>query len=108
LGVKLDCIRIPVEDTKKPEYLKKHPFGRIPTLEGEEGCIFESVAIMRHIARKAGKMYGNTPAETASIDQWLEYFISNYAPCSAVIVRTLLAYRYHTKVEYELARKELF
>jgi elongation factor 1-gamma len=48
--------------------------GKVPTLETPEGCIYESHAILRFLAIKAGKFYGSTAAETATIDQWLEFY----------------------------------
>jgi glutathione S-transferase len=54
--------RIPSSQWKSAEYLKKHPMGKVPTLETPEGCIFESHTIMRYFARKAGQMYGSNAA----------------------------------------------
>lgn len=71
LGVKLEHVRIPKSEWKSPEHLARHPLGKVPVLETPEGPIYESLSIARYLARKAGKLYGNTPAETAQIDQWL-------------------------------------
>lgn len=73
LGIKLENVRIPSSEWKSPEHLKRHPLGKVPVLETPEGHIYESLAIVRYLARKAGKLYGNNPAETAQIDQWLEF-----------------------------------
>jgi elongation factor 1-gamma len=59
---KVECVRLPLNEWKSAEYLKKHPWGKVPTLETPEGCIFESHSIMRYFARKAGKMYGTNAA----------------------------------------------
>ena len=38
-------------DNKKPEFLAKNPFGKVPLLETPDGaCVFESNAICRYIA----------------------------------------------------------
>ncbi len=58
----VEAVRIPITEWKSADYLKKHPMGKTPTLETPEGCIFESHAIMRYIARRVGKMYGTTAA----------------------------------------------
>lgn len=73
LEVPLEFNRIPRAEWKSAEYMKKNPMGKIPTLETPEGCIYESMSIIRYLARKAGKMYGSNAAETAQIDQWLEW-----------------------------------
>lgn len=47
-----------------------------PTLQTEEGFIFESEAIMRHIARmdKSGlNLYGRTPYENSQVDMWMDF-----------------------------------
>lgn len=53
-----------------------HPCNRFPSLQTEEGNIFESHSIMRHIARceKSGaKLYGNSPYEQSQVDMWLDF-----------------------------------
>ncbi|CCW64576.1 unnamed protein product [Phytomonas sp. EM1] len=53
-----------------------HPYKRLPVLQTEEGFIFESNAIVRHIARldKSGNsLYGRTPFETSQVDMWLDF-----------------------------------
>lgn len=58
----VELVRIPRDQWKSADYLKVHPWGKVPSLQTPEGPIFESHAIMRYFARKAGKMYGSTPA----------------------------------------------
>jgi len=61
-------------DNKTPEFLKKNPLGKVPVLETPEGCIFESNAIARYVASLGkNKLLGNTPYESALIDQWIHY-----------------------------------
>jgi glutathione S-transferase len=101
----VEFVRIPLAEWKSPEYLKKHPWGKIPTLETPEGCIFESHSIMRYFARKAGKMYGTNPAETASVDQWLEFINTQVNPNLARVHYAILGYFPVTKEQYDAARK---
>lgn len=54
--------RIAFDKIKSPEYLAKHPLGKVPVLESPEGYIYESNTILRYLASKVGKYYGNTPA----------------------------------------------
>ena len=54
---------------KKPEFLLKNPAGKIPVLETEKGFIFESNAILRHIARTyKPELYGANNDEMALVD----------------------------------------
>lgn len=107
LEVPLEFNRIPMSETKTPEYLKKHPMGKIPTLETPEGCIFESMSIIRYLARRAGKLYGSNPAETAQVDQWLEWTNTQLWAYLRTIYVGIFAYFPITKEEYNEARKNI-
>lgn len=85
LGINLEFNRIPPTEWKTPEHLKRHPLGKVPVLETPEGCIYESLSIIRYLARKAGKLYGTSAAETAQIDQWLEFSNTQLQPYLAAI-----------------------
>lgn len=92
LDLPVQVYRIKWEQLQTPEYLHKHPLGKIPTLETPEGTIYESATILRYLARKAGKFYGKTAAETASIDQWLEYVNTQVGPLSVRTIYGTLGY----------------
>lgn len=76
-------------------------------METPEGCIFESHAIIRYLARKAGKMYGSNPGETAQIDQWLEFSHTQIYPYLMAIIRALFGYGPSDKDSYAEAKKNL-
>ena len=40
IDIPLEFDRIPMDKWKSPEYLAKHPLGKVPTLETPEGCIY--------------------------------------------------------------------
>jgi glutathione S-transferase len=61
---------------KKPEYLKLNPNGRIPTLVDGDQVIYESAAIMLHLADKhpnSGLAPAVGTADRARYYQWLVY-----------------------------------
>lgn len=61
---------------KKPEYLKLNPNGRVPTLVDGEHVIYESAAIMMHLADKhpnAGLAPAPGTPERGLYYQWLVY-----------------------------------
>ncbi|RNE97970.1 elongation factor 1-gamma (EF-1-gamma), partial [Trypanosoma rangeli] len=64
-------------ENETAEYCRNcSPCGRYPALQTEEGCIFESNAILRHIARldrSGGFLYGRTPLEGSQVDMWLDF-----------------------------------
>jgi elongation factor 1-gamma len=62
-----------MEDNKKPEYLSKFPFGKVPALETKDGfTLFEGDAIARYVAGLAPEtgLRGSNAKEAALIDQW--------------------------------------
>ena len=50
VGQPYDVRLVPWEDFRKPPHLALHPFGKIPTLEEGDLAMFESGAIVLHIA----------------------------------------------------------
>jgi len=64
-----------MEDNQTPEFLAKNPLGKVPLLETDQGCIFESNAIARYIARMRNdtELYGATFFESGQIDSWIDF-----------------------------------
>jgi glutathione S-transferase len=50
LGVPFDLTVVASEDKQTPEYRALHPLGRAPVLETDDGPVFESSALILHIA----------------------------------------------------------
>jgi glutathione S-transferase len=50
LGEPFDLTVMPREAKQTPEYLALHPLGRSPVLETEDGPVFESAALILHVA----------------------------------------------------------
>jgi glutathione S-transferase len=66
------------EEGKGAEHLARHPLGRVPVLEDDEGCVFESAALCLHLA----DLYpdkGLVPA-LGSHDRALVYQWTTFAP----------------------------
>jgi len=59
------------------------------------------------LARKAGKYYGSTPAETAAIDQWLEFVNSQITPNNPKVIYPIFGFIAVTKEHHEAAKKDL-
>ena len=59
---------------KTPEHLARHPLGKIPVLEHNGDCIFESAAICRYMANISDSdMYKGDAEQLAMIDQWIDF-----------------------------------
>jgi elongation factor 1-gamma len=63
------------KDNLKPEFLAKNPLGKVPLLETSSGCIFESNAIARYIARirRDTDLTGATFFEQGQVDAWVDF-----------------------------------
>lgn len=79
-------------DNKTPEFLKMNPNGKVPVLETPEGCIFESNAIARYIARLRPDvgLYGRTFIQSVSARARARVLFSDCmpAPPAAAMVAT--------------------
>jgi elongation factor 1-gamma len=63
------------KDNQTPEFFAKNPLGKVPVLETDEGCIWESNAIARYIARLDSKtqLFGQNAFEHALVEQWIDF-----------------------------------
>jgi glutathione S-transferase len=67
---------------KTPEYRAMNPNGVVPTLRDGELILWESNAILRHLARRygAGTLWPDDPAQIALADQWATWTLSTLNP----------------------------
>ncbi|KAG2795124.1 hypothetical protein PC129_g23601, partial [Phytophthora cactorum] len=63
------------KDIKSKEFKAKTPAGKVPLLETDEGCIFESGAIAKYVARLRADtgLYGKTFFESGQVDAWIDF-----------------------------------
>jgi elongation factor 1-gamma len=63
------------EDNVKPEFIAKNPLGRVPLLETPKGCVFESNAIARYVARMRAdtELCGRTFFDSGLVDAWVDF-----------------------------------
>lgn len=96
---------------KKPDFLKIQPFGQVPAFEDESISLFESRAISRYVCEKYANqgnkgLYGTTPLEKASIDQWLEAEGQSFnPPSSSLVFQLAFAPRMKLKQDEQLIRQ---
>ncbi len=90
VGVPYDYKRLSIRegDTKKPEYLKVNPGGRIPCIVDGDVTLTESMAINFYLAEKYGKdlMPGDL-VERAHVYEWSFWAISNLQPLFITILQ---------------------
>jgi len=102
LGVPYELVPVdlPRREHKQPDYLRIHPMGSLPALEDDGHPMFESAAILMHVADKYPEK-GLAPApgtpERAEYYQWLMF-------CMATMEPPLSAYSAHSLFLPELER----
>ena len=69
-------------EQKAPDYLKLNPNGKIPTIEdrSEGRAIFESGAILWHLATKYGKFLPTDEAAKSEVMQWMFFQVGHIGP----------------------------
>src|SRR5690606_4855181 len=79
-------IHIGKGDQFKPEFLAISPNNKIPAIvdpEGPDGqpiSIFESGAILKYLAEKFGRFYGESARDRVKIDEWLFWQVGGFGP----------------------------
>jgi len=76
LGLKYAYKRVSLRDGehKTPEYQKLHPASKVPVIDDDGFVLFESGAIIRYLADKAGsELYPTRPQERAIVEQWIDF-----------------------------------
>ncbi|MBZ4395670.1 glutathione S-transferase family protein [Myxococcus sp. MISCRS1] len=85
LGVPYELVPVDVlqREHKSPEYLRIHPMGSMPALEDDGQPIFESAAILLHVADKYLEQGFAPPLgspERAEYYQWMFFCMSTMEP----------------------------
>ncbi len=80
LGLSYEEIRYPHPATKVDPYLRKQPFGQVPYFTSGDLCMFESGAILTHLALKHGRLLPADEAGRAQALTWLFAALNSVEP----------------------------
>lgn len=90
VGQPYEARLVPWADFKKPEHRKRHPFGQIPTYEEGDLVLFESGAIVLHIAERfPGLLPADANARARAI-AWMFAAVSDVEPL--IVQREVVEY----------------
>ncbi len=76
LGLPYEYIKINLREgeQQRPEFLKINPIGKIPSIDDNGFCLFESNAIIRYLADKNNSpLYPKGLKERAVVDAWIDF-----------------------------------
>jgi GST-like protein len=84
----------------KPEFLEINPNGKVPAIVDDGVTVFDSHAILLHLAEKHGKLIPTNPAGRAATLSWLQLVGTGLSPFSGQAVHFL----HYTQETYPYAR----
>jgi GST-like protein len=86
LPYEIHPVNIGAGDQFKPEFQALSPNGRMPAIVDPAGpddqpiSIFESGAILQHLAKKTGQFYGKDERARIAVDEWLFWQVGGLGP----------------------------
>jgi len=107
-GVDIQVPNFDASSRDSNDFQKKSPLGKIPTLETREGSIWEPNAIARYVSRQGkASLYGSSPFEASSIDNWIEYAANEIELPGSVWVFPILGYIPNNAVATNKAKADI-
>lgn len=99
---------LPLRDPNVAEFLALNPNGQVPVLIEGDFALWESNAILTHLALREGKLLSKDPAERALALQWLGWQASELNPAWGYAVQALIrktpGFDDQTKIGASMAR----
>jgi GSH-dependent disulfide-bond oxidoreductase len=84
---------VPIDTFKgeqhKPEFLKINPNAKVPAIADNDAIIFDSHAILLHLATKHEKFIPSAPADHTQMLSWLMFIATGLSPFSGQAVHFL-------------------
>lgn len=90
LGQPYEVRLVPWADFKKPEHRKRNPFGQIPTYEEGDLVLFESGAIVLHLAERFPGLFPTDANARARAIAWMFAVVSDVEPL--IVQREVVEY----------------
>jgi len=66
--------------TREPDYLALNPNGMVPTLVEDDFVLWESNAIIRYLASRAGRLIPSSLRGRADVERWMDWQLFTVAP----------------------------
>src|ERR1043166_3050332 len=91
-GLPLEKIDVDFQngDQGKPEYLAMNPNGKVPVIDDDGFVLWESIAILKYLAGKAGRLLPADARTRAETDQWMFWWANHPEPAIELLIYELL------------------
>jgi glutathione S-transferase len=73
-------------DPKKPKYLALNPNGKVPTIDDDGFVLWESIAILKYLAGKKGRLVPKDARGQAQADQWMIWWANQPEPAIELLI----------------------
>ena len=80
VGLPYEVRLVSFKEMKEPEHLARHPFGQIPTYEEGDLVLFESGAIILHVAERHAGLLPDEPNARARAIAWMWAALNTVEP----------------------------
>ena len=71
------------QDQQSPDYRRLQPFGQVPAYQEGDLVLFESAAIVHHVAQRSEKLMPADAASRARVTAWMFAAMNSIEPCVA-------------------------
>lgn len=88
LGSPVEYVRVDLRkgENRNPDYLARNPNGKVPLLVDGDLQLWESTAIMVHLAVKAGSdLWPSDPASQVEVLRWLSWDLTHFSRHGATL-----------------------
>lgn len=92
-GLPYEELRISQDDKVTPAYLKKQPFAQVPCYEDDDVSLFESGAILLHIAEKSEALMPRDAQGRARTISWVFAALNSVEPAVSAVTHIDLFYK---------------
>lgn len=86
IGADYELVPVDREARSSPEHRRRHPLGRVPALETDEGTLFETAALCLYLAElhpEAQLLPPEASFARALVYQWISFGLSELEPFTA-------------------------
>jgi glutathione S-transferase len=90
IGVPYDVTVLTSDERQGAEHRRRHPLGRVPVLEDEEGVLFESLALCLHLADlspASGLNWALGTRKRGLVYQWASFAMTELEPAVVDVLR---------------------